>query len=76
MKLDVKACFDTIDQTKLLQIVRDALSDVSFTSIVLLCRLTPLKDEYTLRRFGIVNADAGKYKKRWLKRAFSSGRHG
>jgi len=32
VKLDVRACFDTIDQTKLLQIMRDALSDVSFTS--------------------------------------------
>lgn len=31
VKLDVKACFDTIDQTKLLQIMRDAL-DVGFTS--------------------------------------------
>jgi len=32
VKLDVRACFDTIDQTKLLQIMRDALSEVSFTS--------------------------------------------
>ena len=33
VKLDVKACFDTIDQTKLLQIMRDALSDVSLTCL-------------------------------------------
>ena len=33
VKLDVRACFDTIDQTKLLQIMRDALSDVSFVSV-------------------------------------------
>ena len=32
VKLDVRACFDTIDQTKLLEIMRDALSDVSLTS--------------------------------------------
>ena len=33
VKLDVRACFDTIDQTKLLQIMRDALSDVSLASL-------------------------------------------
>ena len=31
------------------------------------------KDEYTIRRFGAVSTDTGKYKKRWLKKAFSTG---
>lgn len=42
VKLDVKACFDTIDQTKLLQIVRNALSDVSFPSLELSPRFLTL----------------------------------
>ena len=74
VKLDVRACFDTIDQAKLLQIMRDALSDVGSAFLDLLPRfLSSRKDEYTVRRFSAIGTDAGKYKKRWLKKAFSSG---
>jgi len=75
VKLDVRACFDTIDQTKLLQIMRDALSEVSFVFLELSpCFFIPsCKDEYIIRRFSTIGTDTGKYKKRWLKKAFSTG---
>ncbi|KAF7292779.1 Telomerase reverse transcriptase [Mycena indigotica] len=53
VKVDVQACFDTIPQTKLIEILRALLS----------------KDNYTVQRYAKVTSEAGKVRRAFLMRA-------
>ncbi|KTW32040.1 telomerase reverse transcriptase [Pneumocystis jirovecii RU7] len=55
-KVDVKNCFDTIDQDKVLELVIKTLQE----------------DEYILRRFVLVTQNLGKFSKRFIAKAGSS----
>ncbi|KAI0264409.1 hypothetical protein BC834DRAFT_261936 [Gloeopeniophorella convolvens] len=57
VKADVQACFDTIEQSKLLQILRDVISE----------------DNYVLPRFGQVMQAAGKVKRKFATKALPDG---
>ncbi|PSR75587.1 hypothetical protein PHLCEN_2v9067, partial [Hermanssonia centrifuga] len=57
VKLDVQACFDTIEQTKLLQILRTILSE----------------EEYLIQRHGQVGVAANKVKRTYVKMAMPAG---
>ncbi|GJE88721.1 telomerase reverse transcriptase [Phanerochaete sordida] len=57
VKLDVQACFDTIEQTKLLSILRDVLSE----------------DAYLIQRHGQVGVTTGHIHRRFVKRAMPAG---
>lgn len=59
VKVDVQACFDTIEQSKLLQILRDVLSE----------------DNYVLPRFGQVMQAAGKVKRKFTTKALPDDEH-
>ncbi|THH09180.1 hypothetical protein EW146_g8757 [Bondarzewia mesenterica] len=59
VKVDVQACFDTIEQAKLLQILRDAISEES----------------YMLPRFGRITRSAGKIKRKFVKKAVPGDEH-
>jgi len=56
-RVDIKSCFDTIEQEKLLQIIDDVINS----------------DEYVLHRYCEVNMDQGKVRKRFNVRAVSLG---
>ncbi|TFY78051.1 hypothetical protein EWM64_g5960 [Hericium alpestre] len=58
VKVDVQACFDTIEQKRLLQILKDAITE----------------DSYMLQRYGKVNQTAGKIQRKFIKRAIPSGK--
>ncbi|THG96236.1 hypothetical protein EW026_g5564 [Hermanssonia centrifuga] len=59
VKLDVQACFDTIEQTKLLQILRTILSE----------------EEYLIQRHGQVGVAANKAKRTYVKMAMPADDH-
>ncbi|CAL1716650.1 unnamed protein product [Somion occarium] len=59
VKVDVQACFDTIEQTKLLSILRDLISEES----------------YVLQRHGQVSPVAGKIRRAYVKKAMSDDDH-
>ncbi|TPX70653.1 hypothetical protein SpCBS45565_g01623 [Spizellomyces sp. 'palustris'] len=56
-KVDVASCFDTIDQTLLLSIIRDVFQD----------------DEYVIQKYSFVYPSAGRLKRTFLRRARPSG---
>ncbi|KAG5440265.1 hypothetical protein PCANB_001835 [Pneumocystis canis] len=56
VKVDVKNCFDTIDQDKVLELVNRTLQE----------------DEYILRKFVLVTSKLGKINKKFISRAGSS----
>jgi len=71
--VDVQACFDTIEQSKLLQILRDVLSEVCPGH----SGWTPsdhFQDNYVLPRFGQVMQAAGKVKRKFATKALPDGR--
>ncbi|KAI0955894.1 hypothetical protein AcV7_006436 [Taiwanofungus camphoratus] len=53
VKVDVQACFDTIEQTKLLEILRELISE----------------DTYMIQRYGQVNCVGSKVRRKYAKRA-------
>ncbi|KAF7974772.1 hypothetical protein HWV62_11243 [Athelia sp. TMB] len=53
VKLDVQACFDTIEQSKLLHILKDLITE----------------DAYCIQRYGQVSAVAGKIQRKYVKKA-------
>ncbi|KAG5520077.1 hypothetical protein PMAC_001153 [Pneumocystis sp. 'macacae'] len=55
-KVDIKNCFDTIDQDKVLELVVKNLKE----------------DEYILRRFVLITSNFGKFNKKFITRANSS----
>ncbi|KTW30640.1 hypothetical protein T552_00356 [Pneumocystis carinii B80] len=56
VKVDVKNCFDTIDQDKVLELAINILQE----------------DEYILRRFVLITSNFGKFSKKFISRAGSS----
>ena len=56
-RVDIKSCFDTINQDKLLDIIYKVIKS----------------DEYTLHRYCEVNMDQGKVRKRFNVRATATG---
>ncbi|OCH93028.1 hypothetical protein OBBRIDRAFT_378708 [Obba rivulosa] len=52
--MDVQACFDTIEQTKLIGILRDILSE----------------DQYVIQRFGQVNCVGSRLRRKFAKKAW------
>jgi hypothetical protein len=74
VKVDVQACFDTIEQSKLLQILRDVLSEVCHASISwTLPFYNLLQDNYVLPRFGQVMQAAGRVKRKFAMKALPDG---
>ncbi|KAH9481585.1 Telomerase reverse transcriptase [Psilocybe cubensis] len=59
VKLDVQACFDTIDQTKLLHVIRQLISE----------------DVYMIQKYGQVRSLAGKIRRMFLKKAVPEDDH-
>lgn len=59
VKVDVQTCFDTIDQTKLLQILRELISE----------------DLYMTQKYGRVNMCLGKTKRTYVKKAVPQDDH-
>jgi telomerase reverse transcriptase len=55
--VDVKSCFDTIDQDKLLEIILKVIKS----------------DEYILHKFCEMNMDQGKVRKKFSVRASAAG---
>ncbi|OBZ72156.1 Telomerase reverse transcriptase [Grifola frondosa] len=53
VKVDVQACFDTIEQTKLLEILREAISE----------------DSYLIQQYGLINQVGPKVKRTFAKKA-------
>jgi telomerase reverse transcriptase len=75
VEVDVQACFDTIEQSKLLQILRDVLSEVRHTDILRAgCIVDYFQDNYVLPRFGQVMQAAGKVKRKFAMKALPDGR--
>jgi telomerase reverse transcriptase len=75
VKVDVQACFDTIEQSKLLQILRDVLSEVWYASAVFgLPSINLLQDNYVLPRFGQVMQVAGRVKRKFSMKALPDGK--
>lgn len=74
VKVDVQACFDTIEQSKLLQILRDVLSEVWHASVCCgWADLDHLQDNYVLPRFGQVMQAAGRVKRKFAVKALPDG---
>jgi telomerase reverse transcriptase len=74
VKVDVQACFDTIEQSKLLQILRDVLSEVLPMNIPEVGYIVDyLQDSYVLPRFGQVMQAAGKVKRKFAMKALPDG---
>ncbi|KAF5382158.1 hypothetical protein D9615_004408 [Tricholomella constricta] len=59
VKVDVQACFDTIEQTKLLDILRELISE----------------DLYMTQRYGQVQAVTGRIKRQFIKKAVPGDEH-
>ncbi|KAL7279239.1 hypothetical protein ACG7TL_007079 [Trametes sanguinea] len=59
VKVDVQACFDTIEQTKLLEILRELL----------------VEDAYMLQRYGKVNKAGDKIQRKYVKKALPEDDH-
>lgn len=59
VKVDVQACFDSIDQTKLLHILRDLISE----------------DMYMTQRYGQVSSSLGRPKRKYQRNAIPEGEH-
>ncbi|KAG5646942.1 hypothetical protein DXG03_001665 [Asterophora parasitica] len=59
VKVDVQACFDTIEQTKLLEILRELISE----------------DRYMTHKYGQVQADTGRIKRQFVKKAIPDDDH-
>ncbi|KAF8656263.1 hypothetical protein AX16_002699 [Volvariella volvacea WC 439] len=59
VKMDVQACFDTIEQGKLLQIIKDLIS----------------QDTYMLRRHGQIVTSADRVKRIYVRKAVPEGMH-
>ena len=78
VKVDVQACFDTIEQTKLLSILRDLISEVRVITIATdfswrepyhLCQ-----DTYMIQRYGTVNKAGEKIQRKYVKKAIPEGK--
>lgn len=84
VKVDVRSCFDTIDQTKLMEILEEILEAVSslFES-TLLSRsrlptdvpfsILPQDDDFSVIRFNKAKLSGGQVRKKFLQKAFPSG---
>ncbi|KAF7374776.1 Telomerase reverse transcriptase [Mycena sanguinolenta] len=59
VKVDVQACFDTIPQQKLLEILRELISE----------------DSYMIQRYGKVASEAGNVKRHYVQRAIPEDEH-
>lgn len=57
MKVDVQTCFDTIEQTKLLEILKEIISE----------------DEYSIQRHGEVISATGKIRRNFVKTGMPGG---
>ena len=57
VKVDVQTCFDTIEQTKLLEILKDVISE----------------DEYSIQRHGQVSSASGKIRRSFVKTGIPGG---
>jgi len=75
VKVDVQACFDTIDQTKLLEILRELISEVSGTWLPAdsLHRPHTVQDDYMIQRYGQVSSMEGKPQRKYRKKACPEG---
>ena len=69
VKLDVQACFDTIEQSKLLQILKDLITEVRSQIASRKRRWYCFKDAYCIQRYGQVSAVAGKIQRKYVKKA-------
>ena len=76
VKLDVQACFDTIEQTKLLGILRDLISEVWVIDSRSIYYSTHLlsKTSYIVQRRGQVTTTGGKIKRSYVKSAVPDGK--
>ena len=75
VKVDVQACFDTIEQSKLLQILRNVFSSVCPPSVpwVWCSSNLPPQDNYVQPRFGQVMQAAGRVKRKFAMKALPDG---
>jgi telomerase reverse transcriptase len=71
--VDVQACFDTIEQTKLLQILRQLISEVLRIPPFLSFWLTSFQDSFMIQKYGQVNIALGRIKKSYVKKAVPEG---
>lgn len=78
VKVDVQACFDTIEQTKLLSILRDMISEVCFIVVVTIARYkgpySLWQDAYMIQRYGTVNKAGEKIQRKYVKKAIPEGK--
>ena len=70
VKVDVQACFDTIEQRELLRIIDKLISEVlSLTRIGSHTPLLELQDVYMIQRYGQVGMSAGRPRRTFVRRA-------
>lgn len=77
MKVDVQACFDTIDQNKLLGILKHLISEVGYCQVAILKVIhTPyVKDVYMMHRHGQVTESFGRIRRAYVKKAVPAGQY-
>jgi telomerase reverse transcriptase len=75
VKVDVQACFDTIDQTKLLEILRELISEVLFLISLLDAVETSssIQDLYMNQKYGQINVAGGRIKRTFVRKAWPEG---
>lgn len=70
MKVDVQACFDTIEQRELLRIIDKLISEVLYlTRIGYHTPLLELQDVYMIQRYGQVGMSAGRPRRTFVRQA-------
>lgn len=79
VKVDVQACFDSIEQTKLLEILRDLISEVSRIAFMFFRRRSldclGIQDTYMMQSYGQISQAMGKLKRTYTKKMVPDGEH-
>ena len=73
VKVDVQACFDTIEQEKLLEILTHLITDVIPSTRLGRFTHYRVQDTYMLQKFGQINPTAGKMRKSFRRLACADG---
>jgi telomerase reverse transcriptase len=73
VKVDVQACFDSIEQGKLLEIIRRVIKEVSLVQFSYPFRGLDPQDGYMIQRYARLLPNAGRIKKQFCRSAVPDG---
>lgn len=74
MKVDVQACFDTIDQDRLLTILEKIVREASINPSELIDHIVTVQQEsYVVQSYAQVVPRDGRVTKEFIKRAYADG---